>query len=268
MKTIPLAVAGAFHTSLMQPAADLIGTVAEARLESGPVAPSAAVPPDGPGETVPGSDPEPVPAFGGPPPALLEFAARAKRSVELGPAQPVIEAVDVIPDEVYALLGDLARVVATPETAARFLEYPGAAELANHPKIRALQGDPDIADLLERGLGALGLLGARDASHPQADFGILRRLVLAEQPALSVIRLGFRPLQELQLGFLPIRELLATQAGQQLFLAKQSRRKHPEDASGDQSSGEARTHHEQGFTARSRSCEGSRWCRSAPPGCS
>jgi len=87
----------------------------------------------------------------GAPVPLLEFAVRARKSVELGPAEPVIAAVDVIPDEVYALLGDLARVVASVESAQRFLEYPGAAELAAHPKIAALQKDPEIARLIGAG---------------------------------------------------------------------------------------------------------------------
>jgi len=132
----------------------LIGTIAEARLES--EAGMAVSPP--PGATAgnarpapPSPDPEEAPPTPrGPPPVLLGIAAKARRSIELGAAGPVIEAVDVIPPQVYGMLGDLARVVSTPETAQRFLEYPGAAELANHPKLRALQGDPDITFLLER----------------------------------------------------------------------------------------------------------------------
>jgi hypothetical protein len=41
--------------------------------------------------------------------------------------------------------------LANPETARRFLSYPGAKELTEHPKIVALRNDPEIAEMIAQG---------------------------------------------------------------------------------------------------------------------
>ena len=53
--------------------------------------------------------------------------------------------------QIYPSLGDLGTVLANPETARRFLNYPGAKELSEHPKILALRNDPEIAEMIAQG---------------------------------------------------------------------------------------------------------------------
>lgn len=83
--------------------------------------------------------------------SMAVFVARLKNSVELGPLGDVIKKTDVTPDSVYQTLNDVGTVAANPESAQRFLSFPGAVELAQHPKIVALRNDPEIADLISQG---------------------------------------------------------------------------------------------------------------------
>jgi hypothetical protein len=43
------------------------------------------------------------------------------------------------------------RVLSSPECTQKFLTFPGARELSEHPKIVALRSDPEIADLITHG---------------------------------------------------------------------------------------------------------------------
>jgi hypothetical protein len=79
------------------------------------------------------------------------FVARLKNSVELGKVGDVIKKTDVTPDSVYQTLNDVGTVCANPESAQRFLTFPGAVELSQHPKIVALRNDPEIAELISQG---------------------------------------------------------------------------------------------------------------------
>jgi hypothetical protein len=79
------------------------------------------------------------------------FVARLKNSVELGKLGDVIKKTDVTPDSVYQTLNDVGTVCANPESAQRFLTFPGAVELSQHPKIVALRNDPEIAELISQG---------------------------------------------------------------------------------------------------------------------
>lgn len=56
--------------------------------------------------------------------------------------------VDPVPPSVFATIGKLGKMLATPEAANRFLEYPGVADLARNPKILALRSDPEVMKLL------------------------------------------------------------------------------------------------------------------------
>ena len=82
---------------------------------------------------------------------VTAFIARLKNSVELGTVGEVIKKTDVTPDSVYQTLNDAGTVAANPESAQRFLSFPGAIELSQHPKIVALRNDPEIADLIAQG---------------------------------------------------------------------------------------------------------------------
>ena len=83
--------------------------------------------------------------------SVAAFVARLKNSVELGTVGNVIKKTDVTPDSVYQTLSDVGTVAANPESAQRFLSFPGAVELSQHPKIVALRNDPEIADLIAQG---------------------------------------------------------------------------------------------------------------------
>jgi hypothetical protein len=83
--------------------------------------------------------------------ALTSFLARLKNSVELGTVGGLLKKTDVTPPAVYQILKDVGTVSANPENARRFLSFPGAVELSEHPKIVALRNDPEIADLIRQG---------------------------------------------------------------------------------------------------------------------
>jgi hypothetical protein len=48
-------------------------------------------------------------------------------------------------------LSSVGTVFANPETAQRFLSFPGARELGQHPRIVALRTDPEIAEMIAQG---------------------------------------------------------------------------------------------------------------------
>ena len=56
-----------------------------------------------------------------------------------------------MPPVVYQTLTDAGAVFANPESARRFLTFPGAVELSEHPKIVALRNDPEIMAMIEQG---------------------------------------------------------------------------------------------------------------------
>jgi hypothetical protein len=83
--------------------------------------------------------------------SVTAFLARLKNSVELGKLGDVIKKSDVTPPGVYQMLKDAGTVCANPESARRFLDFPGAVELSEHPKIVALRNDPEIESLIRQG---------------------------------------------------------------------------------------------------------------------
>lgn len=83
--------------------------------------------------------------------SVAGFLARLKNSVELGAVGDTIKKTDVTPASVYQTLQDAGTVSANPESARRFLSFPGAIELSQHPKIVALRNDPEITQLIAQG---------------------------------------------------------------------------------------------------------------------
>jgi hypothetical protein len=83
--------------------------------------------------------------------SLSTFLARLKNSVEQGKLGEVIKQTDVTPPGVYQALKDAGTVAANPESARKFLSFPGAVELSEHPKIVALRNDPEVARLIREG---------------------------------------------------------------------------------------------------------------------
>ncbi|HEX4631627.1 MAG TPA: CvpA family protein [Chthoniobacterales bacterium] len=83
--------------------------------------------------------------------SLTTFLARLKNSVELGKFGGVVKRTDFTSPALYQTLKDAGTVCANPESARRFLSFPGATELSEHPKIVALRNDPEVADLIRQG---------------------------------------------------------------------------------------------------------------------
>lgn len=80
-----------------------------------------------------------------PPNPLVRGLAEMKYSLEHGMAEPVVTQLDPIPPKVYKIIGKITTLISNPDSAARFLDYPGAQQLASNPKIVELRDDPDIA---------------------------------------------------------------------------------------------------------------------------
>jgi uncharacterized membrane protein required for colicin V production len=85
------------------------------------------------------------------PASLLRSLARLKNSVEMGTFGEAVKKADVVPTNAYETLGKVGKVVSDPDSAQRFLSFPGAHELSLHPKIVALRDDPEIQQLIAQG---------------------------------------------------------------------------------------------------------------------
>lgn len=84
------------------------------------------------------------------PAPMIASLAKLKNSIELGSLGNAVKAVDVVPADTYQTLGKVGTVVSNPQSAERFLSYPGAKELTGNPKIIALREDPEILDLIKQ----------------------------------------------------------------------------------------------------------------------
>jgi hypothetical protein len=107
--------------------------------------------------------------------SLNSFLARLKNSVELGSVGNLLKKTDVTPPEIYQALKDAGTVAANPESARRFLSFPGAVELSEHPKIVALRNDPEIERLVREGR-ILELLQNRRVLEATNDPTLVERL--------------------------------------------------------------------------------------------
>ena len=83
--------------------------------------------------------------------SLMTTLARLKNSLEMGAVGDVVKKSDAVPTETYETLGKIGQVVSNPQIADRFLSFPGAHELSEHPRIVALRDDPHIQDLIAQG---------------------------------------------------------------------------------------------------------------------
>lgn len=84
-------------------------------------------------------------------PSVMTTLARLKNSLEMGTVGDIVKKTDAIPSKTYEILGKLGQVASSPENAERFLSFPGAHELAEHPRIVALREDPQIQELFTQG---------------------------------------------------------------------------------------------------------------------
>ena len=79
---------------------------------------------------------------------LTTSLARLKNSLEMGVIGNVLKKTDVVPPKTYDLIEKIGTVAANPQYAERFLEFPGARELSEHPKIIALRNDQEIGQMV------------------------------------------------------------------------------------------------------------------------
>lgn len=126
----------------------LLGTVAESRIAIAKSARAAAE------RAAPTPTPAPAPSA---PSAVMFGLAHLKQALEQGPAGAVVKQVDPIPGSLYGMLRKLGVMASDDQSVARFLTYPGVKPLLEHPKIAALQNDPEIVEDIQR-KDYLGLL--------------------------------------------------------------------------------------------------------------
>jgi uncharacterized membrane protein required for colicin V production len=85
------------------------------------------------------------------PAPLTTSLARLKNSLELGVIGNAVKKADVVPQKTYDVIEKVGAIAANPQYGEKFLEYPGARELGEHPKIIALRNDQEIAQMLAQG---------------------------------------------------------------------------------------------------------------------
>lgn len=137
---------GAFFIWLVLVGIRSLGSIAEAQVRARPANEQARNE-----RRLPNRDPaeERAPSFD--PDSIAPLLARLKNSVELGALGDFVKKTDAMPPGVYQTLTDAGTVFANPESARRFLSFPGAVELSEHPKIVALRNDPEIMAMIEQG---------------------------------------------------------------------------------------------------------------------
>jgi len=81
-------------------------------------------------------------------PPLLTSLARLRNSLEMGVIGDAVKKTDFVPTKAYEALGKVGQVVSSQKKAERFLSYPGARNLTEHPKIAALRSDPEISQMI------------------------------------------------------------------------------------------------------------------------
>jgi hypothetical protein len=74
-----------------------------------------------------------------------------KESLEEGATGSIVEQVDILPPNLYAIITKLLRVTQSPEATARFLAYPQTQQLIMQPKLAELFADPSVAGAASEG---------------------------------------------------------------------------------------------------------------------
>jgi membrane protein required for colicin V production len=80
--------------------------------------------------------------------AFAASLARLKNSLELGRLGNAVKQMDPVSQKSYETLAKVAAVFSSPERARKFLSFPGARQLSEHPKIVALRDDPEISEMI------------------------------------------------------------------------------------------------------------------------
>jgi hypothetical protein len=119
----------------------MVGSVAQARLHT----------PNLPGITQrPNGTVDPAAQLS-PPNPLMTMLADMKTSLESGHVGEAVRTVDPLPPTLYRGLEKAGEVASNPEYAERFLSFPGAREISEHPKVVALRNDRQVMELIASG---------------------------------------------------------------------------------------------------------------------
>ena len=94
-----------------------------------------------------------------------------KESLETGAAGGLVDQVDIVPSNIYAIITKLLRVTQSPEATARFFSYPSTQRLLTQPKIMELFSDPGIADAASGG-NYFSLLTSPKLAEIASDAGV------------------------------------------------------------------------------------------------
>ncbi len=123
----------------------MIGSVAEARLRTQNLPASPAAQPNGPAQIQTES------AVSRSPNPLMAMLAEMKGSLESGRVGEALRTIDPLPPALYRLLEKAGEVASNAQSAERFLSFPGAREISEHPKVVALRNDPRVLELIANG---------------------------------------------------------------------------------------------------------------------
>ena len=86
-----------------------------------------------------------------PPNPLMTMVADMKNSLEHGHVGEAVRAVDPLPPALYRGLEKAGKVASNPQCAERFLSFPGAREISEHPRVMALRNDRQVMQLIASG---------------------------------------------------------------------------------------------------------------------
>jgi hypothetical protein len=120
----------------------MVGSVAEARLRKQNAPVSSAGQPNGAAQiqTESAVSPSPNP--------LMAMLANMKNSLESGRVGDAVRTIDPLPPALYRVLEKAGQVASNPQSAEKFLSYPGAREISEHPKVIALRNDSRVMELI------------------------------------------------------------------------------------------------------------------------
>jgi hypothetical protein len=123
----------------------MVGSVAEARLRTLNAPVSAAGQPNGAAQiqTESAASPSPNP--------LMAMLANMKISLEGGRVGEAVRTIDPLPPSLYRVLEKAGQVASDARSAEKFLSYPGAREISDHPKVVALRNDARVMELIASG---------------------------------------------------------------------------------------------------------------------
>src|SRR5207302_8962716 len=106
---------------------------------------SAAGQPNGPAQIQTASGVSPLPN------PLMAMLTDMKNSLESGKVGETVRTIDPLPPAVYRVLEKAGEVASNVQSAERFLSFPGAREISEHPKVVALRNDPRVLELIATG---------------------------------------------------------------------------------------------------------------------